>query len=147
MGQEEKLLGKTWGEWRKEETAPRGMRSSSQEGAAKPVWPPYLRSSDGAPVPRGNGCFLGRMLATASTAGRDTSSRWSWQETSEQRVRMRSRLGKALREEQQAPSAPSPQPGAALLAFTWSKTPLLSLLWGQDPALPQKPLASPAAML
>lgn len=60
---------------------------------------------------------------------------------------MRSRLGKAFREKQQAPSAPSPQLGAALLAFTWSKTPLSSLLWGQDPALPQKVLALLAVML
>lgn len=147
MGREEKLLGKTWGECRKEETTPRRMRRRSQERAAKLAWPLYLLSSDGPPVPPRNGCFPGRMLATASAAGRDTSSRWSWQETSERRVRMRSRLGKALKEEQQAPSAPSPQPAAALLAFTWSKTPLPSLLWGQDPALPQKPLASLAVML
>lgn len=51
---------------------------------------------------------------------------------------MRSRLGKALREEQPAPTAPSPQPGAALLASTQSKTPLPLWLWGQDLALPPK---------
>jgi len=90
--------GKTWGRWSEEESTLRRMRRRSQEGAAKPARPPYLRSSDSTPVPCSDGCFPGRILAMASAAGRDTSSRWGWQETSERRVSIRSRLRKALQE-------------------------------------------------